>query len=323
LAAVDYYVSNVTARSPDSLAIKLTRHYQTEHEKVRAIFKWITNNITYNTSNYRNRRASAESFLEDTDDAGDLKPLSERVAMLVLHRKTAVCDGYARLFKTLCDYAGVESEIIRGYARPTWGRSPQFTSNHIWNSVRIDGTWYLLDATWATGYTTYFSNQFVHAFDESYFLTPPEVFIRDHFPEDNKWTLLPKTPAVSEFNTSPFRYAAIHQFRISSYLPSKGIIEASVGDTIIFSLQANDGGKYLRISNSPYVDSTLFDQYESGNYPRPFGLVYSKQVSGAYVVENNYDEWVYVILNEEVIMRYRLLISDRKAALAGNLIQIF
>jgi transglutaminase-like putative cysteine protease len=73
--AVDYYVSNVTAKSPDSLANKLTGHYLTEHEKVRAIFKWITNNITYNTSNYRNRRASSESFLEDTDDSGDLKPL--------------------------------------------------------------------------------------------------------------------------------------------------------------------------------------------------------------------------------------------------------
>ncbi len=315
-AAVDHYVSTVPAAMPDSLAKNLTKPYQTEPEKVRAIFKWVTTNINYNTNKYRNRNFSQNLWKEDEDTARELKPLSERVAIMVLQRKTAVCDGYARLFKTLCDYAGIESEIIRGYARSSWGRSGQFISNHIWNTVRINGSWHLFDATWASGYVTFFSNEFISSYDDSYFMASPTVFIKDHYPEDENWTLLPKTTAVKEFQTSPFKYAAIHQFKISSYQPTKGIIEASVGDTIYFSVQGNETEKLFRISNNPYVDSSLFNYDDSRYYPKPAGLINTKLAQQNFVVENNYAEWLYVILNEEIIMRYRLVIKNSSHALA-------
>jgi hypothetical protein len=172
-----------------------------------------------------------------------------------------------------------------------------------------------MDPTWASGYVTYFSNEFTKAYDNSYFMASPETFIKDHFPEDDKWTLLSNAPTLKEFQTTPFKYAAIHQFKLSSYQPLKGIIEASVGDTIHFSIGGNEAEKLFRISNSPYVDSTLFDYYDSRYYPKPFGLVNTKQVKGAYVVEKNYDEWLFIILNEEVILRYRLQIKNNRNTL--------
>ena len=85
--------------------------------------------------------------------------LDERVARIVLKRKQTVCAGYARLFKTLCDFAGIKSEIITGYAKTNLMSSRQFKCNHNWNAVLIDSNWYLLDATWASGYLKFFRNR--------------------------------------------------------------------------------------------------------------------------------------------------------------------
>src|SRR4051812_9012973 len=106
--------STTNVLTSDSLARYLTAGYQTDADKVYAIFTWITDNIEYNVKRYRNISAYQQSTPDD--DTGALKPLDERIAIDVLKKRRAFCDGYARLFKTLCDYAGIRSEIVTGYA---------------------------------------------------------------------------------------------------------------------------------------------------------------------------------------------------------------
>ena len=190
--------------SPQELATQLTASYHTDIEKVQSIFSWITDNISYNV------RPSIHSNIpvimyDDANDTGALKPLNERVAEQVLRKRVAFCDGYARLFKTLCDYAGLTSELITGYAKTSNKKRKDFTfrSNHRWNAVMIDSTWKLLDATWASGYISSASNGFVRRFDDKYFLSPPEEFIKDHYPEDTRWTLLPFTPSFKDYLNAP------------------------------------------------------------------------------------------------------------------------
>ncbi len=56
----------------------------------------------------------------------------------------AVCDGYARAFKLLCDSYGIPSVIVAGYAHQNGRVSP-----HAWNCVQMeDGKWYGVDVTW-------------------------------------------------------------------------------------------------------------------------------------------------------------------------------
>jgi transglutaminase/protease-like cytokinesis protein 3 len=47
--------------------------------------------------------------------------------------------------------------------------------NHRWNTVNIDGKWYLVDVTLGS----------------LFFLMPPERFLKTHLPEDDSYTLLP------------------------------------------------------------------------------------------------------------------------------------
>lgn len=288
--------------SPRLLAEKLTVQHKTEMEKVQSIFYWITSNISYKVNRYKPAKYS--SWSED-DDTGALKPLDERIAIDVLRRKEAVCDGYARLFKTLCDYAGLQAEVIHGYARTNDGRRSPFRPNHSWNAVRIDQKWYLLDVTWASGFIDIRSNMYVSRTDEKYFLTPPSQFIADHYPEDIRWTLLTDPPVLREYKSSPFLHSAYRKNNIVSFFPENGILEVAIGDTINFEIQTTGPERTLFVSAIESGDSTA-----SSGYP-----LYAekekkiKKIIYSYVLESPLTKWLNVVYNGEQIIRYRVKIS--------------
>jgi transglutaminase/protease-like cytokinesis protein 3 len=292
--------------TPDSLSRMLTKDYTNDRDKVTSIFKWITENISYNIRPYYADHFSKKNPYDD-DDTGALKPLSERVAIEVLKKRIALCDGYARLFKTLCDYAGIKSELISGYANGGMSRRRlKFTPNHRWNAVYLDSAWYLLDPTWASGYITYSSNDYIQNFNNHYFLTPANEFIRDHYPEDLQWTLLPKPPALNEFKYSPFKNNAFIRYKIDSYKPQTGIIDALPGDTIQIELETGSTEKRLFIVDTPYVDSAVIAMASQPDSAKQKCTVVGNRVITKYIVTSPDVEWLNVIFNEDVIMRYRL-----------------
>jgi len=301
---IDRRAMTIDADEPAILANKLTSSYTSELQKVRSIFSWITSHITYNVSrNPGGRRI--QTIIED-DDTGALKPLNERVAITVLKRKSAVCDGYAKLFKTLCDYAGIRSEVISGYARTNDGRSYTFRSNHSWNAVWIDSAWYLLDVTWAAGYIRYQSNEFIASRDEKYFLSSPQSFVQDHYPEDLQWTLLSQPPVLKEFKRSPFINGGFIRQRILSFTPSGGIINAKAGDTILIEVQTNNEEKDLVVTEKFFLDTALVAASQGQKDLQNSCSVNGNKVGVSYVVDSPFTEWLNVIFNGEVIMRYRL-----------------
>ena len=301
--------------TPDSLARMLTNGYNSDRDKVASIFRWITENITYNVRPYYNANLYSDKHKYEDNDTGALKPLSERVAIDVLKRRIALCDGYARLFKTLCDYAGIKCEVISGYADGGMShRRLKFTSNHRWNAVYLDSAWHLLDVTWASGFVTYSSNDFVQNYDNKYFLTPAQDFIRDHYPEDLQWTLLPKPPALNEYKYSPFQNNAFIKYKIESYKPQSGIINASLGDTVQIELETGSTDKRLFLADTAYVDSAVIAMASQPDSSRPKYTVVGKRVFCKYIVTSPDVEWLNVIFNDEVIMRYRLNISKSDMA---------
>ena len=55
----------------------------------------------------------------------------------------AVCEGYARAFQLLMNKIGIENCTITGSDDLS-----STTENHIWNAVKLDGSWYQVDVTW-------------------------------------------------------------------------------------------------------------------------------------------------------------------------------
>lgn len=301
-SSIDWKVRNVEAPTVDSLARKLTAPFQTDLEKTRAVFSWIAQHIAYNTGIYNAGRYRSARYTPDPDDTISSKPAIEQTAERVLRRRIAVCDGYAKLFKTLCDYAGIQSELVTGYGKSYLEKDEKFRTNHTWNAVLIDGNWQLLDVTWASGYLSY-SNEFVPHIDEAYFLTPPQLFILDHYPEDLKWTLLDDPPTLREFHFSPFKYKSFVKYSIASAWPANGTIDAFVGDTVRIELLLKNAAKDSTIASDPFFDSTIIQLSPRSVFLQP--LVENNKAVYLYVVEPGI-EWLHLLYNGDPVLRYKL-----------------
>jgi hypothetical protein len=173
---------------------------ENEAYQARAIYRWITDRIRYDTGTYFDGTATAEGTRPE----------------VVLQRRSALCGGYAELFRYLATEAGLEAVTINGHSKG-YGFSPQKTrrqgiaANHAWNAVRIDGHWKLLDATWGSGYIDGESLGFTKRFEEHYFFTDPDAFIFNHFPDDPQWQLLEQPVSESEYlNMAWVRPAFFH-----------------------------------------------------------------------------------------------------------------
>lgn len=292
--------------TPALLARQITSGCKTEKQKVTAIFNWITDNISYRVRSWYAGKYRGQLSEPATADTGAYKSANEMVAETVLRNGSAVCDGYARLFTSLCDYSGIRSAVVTGYARTNLGHyADRFSSNHTWNAVRIDSNWYLLDVTWASGYTGYQGYDFVARHDDFYFLTPPEIFILDHFPDEMRWTLLKKPPAPGEFRKAPYRQRAYIKYDITGFEPAQGILEANTGDTVRIVLWIGDAAHDRTIA----ADTSAPDSAAAVG-PQVVVNVYGKVEKGRVMYElpvlSPETEWVQVIYNGDIVLRYKL-----------------
>lgn len=90
----------------------------------------------------------AELYLHDyivnTCTYSDTEDEAENTVAGVLLNSSAKCSGYAKALKLLLNSAGIESVLIRGTATDYDGNS----QSHMWNAVKIKGSWCYTDATW-------------------------------------------------------------------------------------------------------------------------------------------------------------------------------
>lgn len=226
LAAIDAHADAAPAKvesSVQALALYLGNAGETELERARAVYRWLTMNVDYDVEGFR------------TGDYGDLSPDG------VLHSRRAVCSGYAGLAKALGEAMGLEIEVVNGWSKGygyTAGQTFDGVTNHAWNAVRIDGDWRLMDPTWGAGYLDA-SMRFNRRFQEHYFLTEPETFIFDHLPQDPSWQLL--KPVVSNAEYAELVYLRPPFFTHGLEIRSHDRIRIEAGDRVQVTLGARDG----------------------------------------------------------------------------------
>ena len=108
-----------------------------DYEKVKAIYKWIVSNVTYD-----NAVLNPDNLFDSTDNCGWIYYASW-FAEGALDYGYAVCDGISKAFVILTGLEGIRSVRISSNA-----------AAHAWNKVFIDtdadgvGEWYVVDATW-------------------------------------------------------------------------------------------------------------------------------------------------------------------------------
>jgi len=178
LAAIDAYARSLPFRGErDIIRItdSLTGRYDTDLEKGRAIFAWITEHISYDCS--KQNRVEAEPG----EAVHPLYYTQQQLELIMKTRRTR-CDGYSFLFRVMCKLAGVYATTMEGYARFAGGRVNAATvePNHAWNAVCYDGNWYETDLTAAAGQCE--GGQFHRELGEEFFQMSEKLLERLYIP---------------------------------------------------------------------------------------------------------------------------------------------
>jgi len=248
-----------------ALTKSLTTAYSEDIYKARSIFIWITENMKYDYRLFNSDKGIALPDCEDVlDCTGIIKEWENKYLKKILKSKKAICDGYARLFKRMCDIAGVECEMVNGYARTeSWQVGASFNVNHAWNAVRLDSTWYFLDATWAAGGCTKdpetgLLDGFVKNYDNYYWLTPPEKLNRNHYPEKGKWAF-ENNFTREKFVNNPYYHGSVLE-QINLLEPNTGFIQACYGDTIHFKFTYEGEIDKLQINSNTHSSPFIYEE---------------------------------------------------------------
>lgn len=183
---IDRHVDSLRYDGEDleTLVLMLTIPFDSESEKLRAIYKYVIDHITYDAAAYKNGHRRINQNNRD-----------------ILRRKKAVCWGYAQLISELCHNADITCFTITGYAKdsPVPPRSFE-KANHAWNAVYLEGVWFLLDATWGSVLQSG-ENYFSREYGLNYFLSDPAIFGLSHHPLMPMWQMLPCPISYQSFVT--------------------------------------------------------------------------------------------------------------------------
>ena len=192
---------NVTYHTTNSQETALTKRFNeimksfgftsstSDYEKAHAIYKWVTENITY-----------------DYDGLDNLYSMAHTAYNGIMYGK-CVCQGYASIIYRMYLMAGIPVRTIGGDAYDVYPYidPDEADDNHCWNIAKIDGKWYNLDSTWDEGLIPEYWG---------WFLKSP-----NNFPDHSRW---------SEYNTSSFNSKYPMATSDYKYVPKyNGLVEVN------------------------------------------------------------------------------------------------
>lgn len=117
---VNYAIAYVSDQENEILS---TIDDKNDYYKILKVHNWIVDNVSYNMQ-------------ESTNNSNIYGALQDR---------RVVCEGYARLFKSLMDKLEIPCVIVSGVGEDTTTNTRE---NHAWNYVYLKGNWYAIDVTW-------------------------------------------------------------------------------------------------------------------------------------------------------------------------------
>ncbi len=260
------------------LAKLINKDFDTDIDKAGAIYYWITQNISYDLKEAQKPQQTIEfSYSNEQEKAKLLQEHNDKIIHKVLKKQKAICDGYARLFKSVCELSGIECVMISGTSKTTpadIGKEPKY-SDHSWNAIKINQQWQLIDCTWGAGYTA--NNIFTKEYNEIYFLTPPDLFFLKHYPDDKRWLLTNKSEM--DFTNLPLFYSSYLDCGFEITTPKNGMIHKVRGGTVTFSIKSTQLIPNLRYKFSYEQQSTAIEIQEK-NQELTFNIPTDKRKKG-------------------------------------------
>jgi transglutaminase-like putative cysteine protease len=141
------------------LAREITAGRVTAREKSRAIYDWVTRNISF--------------------DRTLQMPTS---AIATLENRSSRCSGYANLNSALHRAVGLRAKVVHGLARQT-GQMHRADPNrdwHAWNEIQVGNEWIVQDPTWGEGVNIEYPGHKPGTYSRSWFDPSPRAMELTH-----------------------------------------------------------------------------------------------------------------------------------------------
>ncbi|NQY00008.1 MAG: hypothetical protein HRT70_02540 [Flavobacteriaceae bacterium] len=290
-----------TLKSIPKLSFLLTKDLETDVEKLRSIFMWITTNTSNDHSVYEKNKRKRKQFKNNAEKLQKWNRyiLKKNLSKLLKKKKT-ICTGYAYLLKEMCAHINLQCKIIDGFGRTAGLNTQQLAQpNHSWNAVLLNNKWYVCDPTWASGITNPNTHKLDVELQKGYFLTQPELFIKNHFPENLKWTLLQNNNTTFDsFLEEPLVYGAAFQYKTLNRIPKKMFHTVTKKERIPFHIQPLEPAAIDQVH-------LMISTKREHNLIVPKNLVVDQKnirFDHKFLYRGFYD--VHLMIDEKVIMTY-------------------
>jgi len=209
LKGVDTIVLNYDEfDSIEELSNRISLDFHSEKERVRAAYTWIANSIRYDEYIIQSPKFLLYTSQKDLEE--QVKKRIEDSATRTFNSQKGICYDYAALFYKICTNLDIKTEIIHGFAKTkvtatVSNKHPLLINNHAWNKVVIDNKPYLIDTTWSLTIIPNM-NGYIKDINYDYFLTNPNLFILDHYPENFEDSLISYDISALSFINYPKIY---------------------------------------------------------------------------------------------------------------------
>ena len=289
---VDEYVKslgNLDTLNMGTITFIVTKKFDDNKDKARAIFDWIAYNISFDCKASRNNGNEANT----SDD--------------VLKLRKTNASGYAALFQDMCSVVKIRCLTVEGYVK---NKADQINEkpdefNHTWNVVQLGQSpesWFYVDPTMGSGYTDEKVTVFTKDYNDSYFFADRTIFNTQHYPNNTAWFLGAGSRLIKDYLSLPVIKSGAYEYNVSGFLPAKGLIKTTTTKPVQFSFKAS--GKIDIV--------TLAIGEEKRKKMKQVNAVYEGGVvkfNYIFDVENSYP--VTILINNKPVLTYYVA-SDEK-----------
>ena len=172
------------AQSEDILR-EIVDDTMSDEAKVRAIYDWMSANLTYD---FEAATLSTSDEIAALYDAYYLEG--------VMDNYRGVCDAFAKLLTLLVNMEGIPCKRVLGPSYAEYENPMMGSVGHAWNLVKLENTWYTIDPT---GANAIFSNHGFGIASHFYYLTSEQKHLQNYGGGYQRYGY-PNIQPVEEFN---------------------------------------------------------------------------------------------------------------------------
>lgn len=223
---VEYYTSPeeeaMLDDKVDRILGSLSLDQKSDYEKIRAIYKYVTEKVSYST---------------DMDNQYIYSAYNAAI------NGNAVCQGVTQLLYKMYNDSGIPCRIIAGISHNI---TTEESGNHVWLIIKFEGKYYLLDPTWDLKYNGHYFLYFMKGSDD-FDSVNPNI---SHIPRNDNGLTFP------DYTSEEFKKAyPISQYKYDPPTYSLGDVNNdkhidSVDASMILAEYARISGNGIRSLNS-------------------------------------------------------------------------